>query len=376
MSYRLAGKAIIRNLRNIPGWCTNRKIVVFESDDWGSIRMPSIPVFQKLEKLGVDLRSMDAERYNLNDSLETSTDLENLFDILTGVRDKDGNHAVFTPVSVVANPDFEKIKLSDYKVYYYMPFTETYKKYRGCENSYSLWLEGIRNKIFVPQSHGREHLNISAWLRALNLGDRRTLLAFNEGMWGFVPDQKAWPGLDYQAAFLLSDPKEISTHIEIIKEGLDLFESLFGYRAVYFVPPNMHFNNTLNKTLSKNGVSLRCVGQFQPETIGFGEYHKKLNWLGKKDKNYIKYIIRNCFFEPSVSSINYIDSCMKDISMAFKWYKPAVISSHRVNYIGALNPINRENGLRQLKGLLKEIVKFWPDVEFMSTDNLGKLMSN
>ena len=31
-------------LINIPGWRTNRHIVVIESDDWGSIRMPSCEV--------------------------------------------------------------------------------------------------------------------------------------------------------------------------------------------------------------------------------------------------------------------------------------------------------------------------------------------
>jgi hypothetical protein len=28
-----------RNLSNLPGWRTNRHIIVMESDDWGSIRM-------------------------------------------------------------------------------------------------------------------------------------------------------------------------------------------------------------------------------------------------------------------------------------------------------------------------------------------------
>lgn len=30
-----------RHFLNLPGWHTRRKIVVIESDDWGSIRMPS-----------------------------------------------------------------------------------------------------------------------------------------------------------------------------------------------------------------------------------------------------------------------------------------------------------------------------------------------
>jgi hypothetical protein len=367
-------KEVIRNLAAIPGWRTKRKIVIFESDDWGSIRMPSITVFNKLEKLGLDLRSLDAERFNLNDSLETSIDLEMLFSILTGVKDKNGNYPVFTPLIIVANPDFEKIKLSDYREYHYESVIETFKKYPGCENSYTLWLDGIRNKIFIPQSHGREHLNISSWLGAMRLEDRNTYLAFNERMWGFVPDQIKWPGLDFQAAFLLLDPKEIEVQKKVIEEGLDLFEKILGYRAEYFVPPNGHFNNILNKSLSENGIRFRCVGQIQPETIGFGRFRKTLNWLGKNDRNYITYINRNCSFEPSISSENSIDSCLKEISIAFNWHKPAIISTHRVNYIGALRPDNRDNGLRKLMGLLKRIIKLWPDVEFMSTNELGKFM--
>ena len=38
-------QTITHNLLNIPGWRTKRHIVVIESDDWGSIRMPSKDVY-------------------------------------------------------------------------------------------------------------------------------------------------------------------------------------------------------------------------------------------------------------------------------------------------------------------------------------------
>ena len=38
-------QTITHNLLNIPGCRTNRHIVVIESDDWGSIRMPSKEVY-------------------------------------------------------------------------------------------------------------------------------------------------------------------------------------------------------------------------------------------------------------------------------------------------------------------------------------------
>jgi hypothetical protein len=67
---------------------------------------------------------------------------------------------------------------------------------------------------------------------------------------------------------------------------------------------------------------------------------------------------------------------MKQIDTAFRWNKPAIISSHRVNFCGHIDPKNREKGLETLKKLLQEIVVKWPNVEFMSADTLGELVLN
>jgi hypothetical protein len=350
-----------------------RKILVIESDDWGSIRMPSLASFEKLEKSGLDLRSADAERFNLNDTLATSQDLGNLFEVLSGIKDKNGIYATFTPLTIVANPNFQKIKESNFQNYFYEPFTETLKRYAGCEHSFDLWQEGIEKKMFVPQMHGREHLNVSAWMKDLKTGERDTLLAFDEGMWGFVPSK--YPETDYQAAFLLADPAELEYQKNIITEGTQLFETIFGYKAEYFVPPNGPFNNSLNKTLADNGIKLRSSSKIQEEPLGFGNKRKVLHYLGQKERNGIRFITRNCFFEPGQSGKDWIDSCLYDIKTAFRWHKPAIISSHRVNYIGAINPANRDNGLLLLSRLLLEIIRIWPDVEFMTTPQLGELMN-
>ena len=320
------------------------------------------------------MRSLDAERYNRNDTLATSKDLELLFEVLSDFKDRNGNHAVFTPVTIVANPDFEKIRRSDFKQYHYEPFTKTLKRFPGCENAFPLWLEGIKNKVFIPQMHGREHLNVSAWLNALQKGDQQTHLAFNEGLWGFVPNQQLLPGIDFQAAFLLNDPLELDYHKDVIKEGLELFEKLFGYRAIYFVPPNGPFNNSLNSALAENGIKFRSSAKIQRESLGYGKTRKSFHWLGQKEKHGITYISRNCFFEPGQPGKDWISSCLGEMEIAFRMKKPAVISSHRVNYIGTLNPQNRENGLRQLQTLLKTITKKWPDVEFLTSAQLGELM--
>jgi hypothetical protein len=221
--------------------------------------------------------------------------------------------------------------------------------------------------------HGREHLNISAWMKALQLEEKQTMLAFNEGMWGFIPDNTIFPGTDFQAAFQVEDFKEIELHKNILTDGLDLFERLFGYRARYFVAPNGPFNNSLNGTLASLGIRYRTKSKVQEESIGNGKSRKVVHWLGQKNDG-ITYITRNCFFEPSPHHDDGVDSCLHDIDIAFRWQKPAIISTHRVNFIGSLDASNRDRSLKSLKRLLGQIVKLWPDVEFMTTAGLGKLM--
>jgi hypothetical protein len=71
-----------------------------------------------------------------------------------------------------------------------------------------------------------------------------------------------------------------------------------------------------------------------------------------------------------------VEDCLKSIHYAFKWNKPAVISSHRTNYIGVHDPKNREKGLRELDELLFKILKQWPDVKFITSTKLGEIISN
>ena len=57
------------------------------------------------------------------------------------------------------------------------------------------------------------------------------------------------------------------------------------------------------------------------------------------------------------------------------WHKPATISTHRVNYVGFLHPENRERTLHKFEELLRTMLKKWPDIEFMTSMELGDLIS-
>jgi hypothetical protein len=363
---------LLRNVSNIPGAVINRKIVVIESDDWGSLRMPSLETFNELRNKGLDVDSGDSKRYNINDTLESSDDLKELFKVLTSVKDHKGHYPVFTPVAVVANPDFQKIKENNFKKYYWEPFTNTLNRYNRT-GTFELWREGIDRKIFLPEFHGREHLNVAIWMRALQNNDKETLLGFDNEVWGY--NNKNLHNIMYQAAFDLEFQSDLKIQQEVLESGLDLFEQLFGYKARYFVPPNGPFNNSLEKTVAQKGIDYLFASKVQEEVLGEGKTKKRYYWLGKKNEYGQTYMSRNCFFEPSLEGVDWVTSCLKDIERAFRWKKPAVISSHRVNFIGGLNPKNRETSLIEFKKLLNAIVVNWPEVEFKSSAELGDLIA-
>ena len=349
-------KSSIRvNVSNIPGWRTQRHIVVIESDDWGSIRMSSLEAYDRMLKAG-----MREDRNHYKDST--------------------GRHPVMTGVNVVANPVFDKIKETDYQEYFYEPYTETCKRYPEHDRVYELWKKGIEERLFVPIFHGREHLNVQRWLRALQSRNRSTLLAFDCGVTGVSKgiDGEKIPG--FQAAFDLDDISDLTYMKEVLSSGLSLFEQLYGYKARYFVPTNGPFNNTLEKDLFDAGVKYINSGKKQQEPLGHGQYKTNTRFLGDSNQYGQVYLTRNCFFEPSScgyshpANYDWLNYCLKEIEIAFRWHKPATISSHRVNYIGYLHPENREKGLKALSKLLSEIIKCWPDVEFMTSVELGDLI--
>ncbi len=365
---------IKRHISNIPGWRTGRKLLVIESDDWGSIRMPNREARSRLieqEVVG------EENRYNRFDTLAAADDLQALFDVLQKYKDNHGKQAAFTPVALSGNPDFAKVERDDFQNYYSELFTDTLKRYYSNDQEIcSLWKDGIRSGIFRPQFHGREHLNVAEWLRALRGGDEATMIAFKEQCWGFHLSDKNHVKIEsLQAAFDLFEIDDLEVQAGAIREGLQMFEDLFGYRASFFVPPNGPFNNSLEKTAAECGIKYMSKAKRQLEPLGNGKTRTVYHTPGSRNEYGQVTLTRNCVFEPSEEGKDWVDSCLSDIKIAFRMRKPAVVSTHRVNYIGALEENNRKRGLRQLDQLLSSVTKQWPEVEFITSDQLGDIIT-
>src|SRR5690554_612507 len=362
-----------RNITNARGWTTNRKIVVIESDDWGSIRMRDQASFDALLQAGI---RVDRSKYDSLDSLEKKEDLEILFDVLGKHKDEHGNMAKFTTNMVMNNPDFEKIKADDYQQYHSRTFLDSYKYYYQ-EDLKSLWFEGIDKNLIQPQFHAREHFNVNLWMRDLQNKQPDTQLAFKHQFFGLTTKTSSQYQTNYLAAYRAESEEELKSINSILAEGLKDFEDVFGFKSKSFIACNYVWPEELEKTLQDYGVQTIQTqrGRTMPQINLDGKPKIKYHYTGQKNKYTQLYTVRNVLFEPFGNDVlDWVSKAMNEIENSFFWRKPVIISSHRINYVSQMSVKHRDRNLSRLDQLLQQIIKKWPDVEFMSSGELSILM--
>lgn len=360
------------NIKNIRGWKTSRKIVIFSVDDYGNVRLDSKKAKDNLEKAGMKGTS----RFDNYDTLETEQDLLALYDVLSSVKDKNGNNAVFTAFALPVNIDFEKMQQEGFQQYHYETLPVTFSKLPGYDKVWDLWKEGMEKHLLIPQSHGREHFNLKVFEELMHNRDTHFITALQNRSYTNIKFKK-YPTISYTAAFDFDKFEENKRFDDIIKDGLNLFENVFGFRSVNFTPPGGREHPYTHKILQENGVRFIDTPFDKSEHQGNGVYKRKFNYMGKTNNLGQTFLIRNVVFEPAQNkNYNWTGQAMSQIETAFKWNKPAVISSHRVNYCGLIDEDNRKAGLASLQQLLKKIVVKWPDVEFMAANELGELIKS
>jgi hypothetical protein len=368
-------REVLLNLKNSIGWKTARKIIVFSVDDYGNVRINSKEARANMDAAGMKIYS----RFDLFDTLETKQDLAELYSVLESVKDKNGRHPVFTTFAIPCNINFEKMENEGFQQFHYEILPETFKKMEKQDpaayiGAWDLLKEGISKGLLKPQFHGREHLNLNIFRDKLQKRDKELLTALKNKSYTSISDDE-YPTMSSTAAFDFWDVKENENLIPLIEDGLQQFHKVYGYKSTYFTPPVYNIHRSLFPILKENGIEFMDLGLVRKEHQGFNKYKTSLNYSGRKTKNGPTIMVRNVVFEPTEDrGIDWADFAMHQIEAAFRWRKPAVISSHRVNFCGYIDPGNREKGLLELKRLLDKIVKRWPDVEFMSADELGECL--
>lgn len=354
---------------NFPGDRLSEKIIVIESDDWGAIRCPDANDYEGFKK---HFSGRMKSPYLKYDTLASNDDLEILFNSLSSFKDSLGNRPQITFNSIMANPDFDKIRESDYEEYHFELFTNTLARFSNHNKAFDLWKKAMGEGVMWPQFHGREHVNVPLWLKLLKEGNEPILKAFSFRTWS-APHELIGSKLRLQASLDFLDEDPIDYRKEYVAEGLRLFEKVFGFQSVSFIPPNFVSDATVLDTSVSSGVKAIQGMKYQVLPKG-GRTEVPKGLVRRKFKTQGEPIdlVRNCVFEPSLSKSDFDDvgSCLKQISNSFLFGKPAIITAHRINFIGAIDQRNRDKNISSLEKILSAIVRKWPDVVFMNSQQL------
>lgn len=349
---------------------TNAKILVIESDDWGSLRTETLAQRDSLNNIDP---SVQKDPYIQLDGLADEDDLSALFEMLGSVKNNNGKYPVLTANVCTANPDFYKIKEEHYENFHFESFFKTIEKKNSGKSVLKLWNEGQSNGIFHPQLHGREHLHALSWLAELRNRNKELLKAFELEAWG-IPYEATIEHRrkNLQAALdIYRLPNEVEFQTEWLKDSAKIFGDFFGFKSKTFISPAYIWNSDLHADLKQLGITaLQGIKvQRQPKKKG---YRNKIRFIGEKDKmTGIQFFPRNVFFEPSLfPNKDWHSETLSGIEKAFANKQPAIIGSHRINFIGKLEESNRTRNLKSLKAILQEVVKRHPDVLFVSSDKL------
>ena len=363
-------KSFIYNLKNIPGWSTKRKIVAFISDDWGDLRVRSEEDYQKLIENGIPV---DRSPHTRIETCATYDDLNRLFEVLTSVRDKNGDHAVLSPFTIMVNPDFKKIRESNFEQYHYKLFTKTIEESENGSKTLQAWQTGIENKLFIPELHGREHINVPVWMRKLQTGNEIYHLCFDHHFAHYTSPEMATPIV---AAYNFQTEDDFIFIDEALRDAIDLFGKVFRRQPAVFNPPNAIFHSRFYQSLISKGITNIDTPHYRLEPNGEKRLEKKRYRFGDVSAEGMVHSISNCAFEPIKGDKSVVENTLGQVEAAFRWNKPALINTHRINYVKGRGGSHTDSNLRALSILLKEIVKRWPDVEFMSVGKFAKYLNS
>jgi len=357
-----------KHLVNALGQRLNQKYIVFESDDWGAIRIPDLQTRFELLKNGLLKQDDPFSRF---DTIETSEDYNLLFDVLKNHKDQSGNHPIITANFIMNNPDFDAIKKSSYEHYTAETFQETYRKHKGSEGAFKIMQEGVNQALIKPQFHGSEHLNVVRWMKYLKAGDKRYHYAFNKKCFAIDEMGNQNRRHNLMASYDYDNEEELTFIKENIRLGLNQFENSFGFKSITSIAPCYVWDNQIEQEMFDANL-LAFQGSFLQNFPIPGKPFKKIyHYIGQKNNHKQLYFVRNGLFEPSLNAkVDWLSKCMESIEIAFKWKKPAIIGTHRINFVGGLDELQRNQNLQNLDLLFGNIIRKWPDVKFISSSEL------
>lgn len=365
-------KSALKDLFAKFGYQTERRIIVFESDDWGAVRVPGEDALNEFKTVFPD-RKLD--HYQSFDGLEKIRDIETLSGVLHRFAGSFSyGNPVFTLNFATANPCFDECVPGDaaHAHYEFEPIDVTYRAYGEGDAVLDYVRQGREKTLLHPQLHGREHLNATMWLAASGV-DPAVDYARNLRMVGM--DTAFYCNID-----ALNSNNRLIDGEGYLRDASALFTSLFGFASKSFIPPCYVADRASENILADIGVETIQSSTMRNIPKRDGSYSKRISAFGRFGSRGLCRLVRNVQFEPARSFFNGegIDACvtgaLDGVKTAFDRRQPAVVCTHRVNYSSRVEGAHCDYSFAALDEFLRRLSILYPDSEFMTSDQLGSLI--
>jgi len=321
-------------------WKTH-KAVAFVSDDWGMYAWtPDMEAYKALEGCGFFTPVWSFG------TLETPRDMGRLFDVLLAHKGGDGRPVVFQPYYIGANPDYDAIEANGFTAYVdcALGFDIPPRWQRG--DFIGKALEGWNQGIWQPEYHCRcHHFSGIRWVQKLKAGEKRARAAWEQVV--YVCETVSERLGEYEGM----EPARLR---EFIEGGFEMFQRTFGYR------PNVALTSDWveGSVKAMAGSGIKAV-----ELVGGGEKE------GVAGTGALSVPTRNAQFEPLGNADSEVVGCLDDTLAAIEalWAdnQPAMVSSHRTNYVSLdSNTIDRNFAL--FEELLGRLLDAHPETVFLT----------
>lgn len=327
------------------------KYILIESDDWGLERAASLETIDWMKK------KFGEERFSrwTFDTLETTEDLEILFDVFGSYKNKFEYPPIITANFITHNIDYKKSENLNYEG---LDSKISNDRYPGLRE---LYFKGIKNGFIFPQLHGYSHFDLTLMNNYFETEEGKE--AFGKT---FFTARSTIKG---NLSFLHGEMSLNNFQTNRFKEACSEFEKFFGYSSKSVIPPTFIFDKEFEKILIKNKITLL---QSSNRLLSTDKERYKYPYF--RIKNGLIRSVRNARLDPHPEYKFYYKQCIESIDNAFQSKNPAVIDFHRVNFSGKFAPGYRDRTMSELKNLFDEIYVRWPEAKFIHTQKLNELL--
>lgn len=350
--------------------------LVLESDDWAQSAMPDREVYEELIHVGAVSRGNPWA----TDALETVEDIDALCDVLRRYPDSQGRPLPITANFIVSNPEFAVLESTNGKDLPFIALDADAENNPVSRVLTEAWRTAAAAGFIVPEYHGLWHIAPEA-LRALwQAGNRTVRECVRRG--ARPPGLTSSEGTAMLSEYLFQNgtaaalrPRPFEEQRKTIREGIAIFESVFGHGPRSTVPPHYLWDATTERVWREVGIrSVQAANRRLDARSALGFLCAPRIATGRRSPAGLIYLTRNCRFEPAVYDDN-AHTVFRSIRTAFETKRAAIVGCHRINFSGKIAPQQRTKTLGELGKLLNRVRQEYPNVRFMSSAELASIFA-